>query len=544
VLTPTKLSFINSTIIPAVKEHFELSLSLDNVAGNLLFTGLSDCSCGSSTGVNVPTSYQTIGVPADIVLFVTARTTRFTSNTIAFACPCAADNSTQRPVAGYINWGPNAISLQFDDYREQLGVAIHESTHALGFTSGQYKFYGDPSGNASPQVKKVYFENGLNHSVQMLVTPKLLQVARSYFNCSTLDGVELENGGSSGTAASHWERRLFQNEYMTGYSSYDPVFSIFKIALLEDTGWYYPNYSMAAPFTFGKNMGCSFVQNRCKDRSAPYKCDSDIAEACSWDKLKKSRCNIATYSDALDPWYQEFSDPTLGSIDELADYCTLFSYDSKYRGDCTVSQYNLPGDIYFETDAYGEVYCPNCRCLTALTTSSNMEGPTCHNISCSSDGTMHIKIGYIWYPCNQGDSISITTGFDGNYKCPDKDICMDIPVDNDEWPSYVQVIPDNANLGDYITVTATKFGSNPQVLLGPYYGCNDVTINGNDLKCQIGIRTDAPRLRGNQLVDVVVVDQDTGHTAFGEKAFTINPANVLSSNTFQCFLFVLFVLFV
>ena len=32
--------------------------------------------------------------------------------------------------------------------------------------------------------------------------------ARAYFNCSTLEGVELENQGASGTRGMHWEARI------------------------------------------------------------------------------------------------------------------------------------------------------------------------------------------------------------------------------------------------------------------------------------------------------------------------------------------------
>ena len=32
--------------------------------------------------------------------------------------------------------------------------------------------------------------------------------AQIYFNCSSLIGVELENQGTSGTAGSHWEKRI------------------------------------------------------------------------------------------------------------------------------------------------------------------------------------------------------------------------------------------------------------------------------------------------------------------------------------------------
>ena len=78
--------------------------------------------------------------------------------------------------------------------------------------------------------------------------------ARSYFDCPTLAGVELENQGGPGTAGQHWEKRVLgvserelvycacsnnshlQNEAMTGILTFNPVFSRFTFALLEDSG--------------------------------------------------------------------------------------------------------------------------------------------------------------------------------------------------------------------------------------------------------------------------------------------------------------------
>ena len=33
---------------------------------------------------------------------------------------------------------------------------------------------------------------------------------RRHFNCSTLEGVEIENQGGPGTMRSHWEERMFE----------------------------------------------------------------------------------------------------------------------------------------------------------------------------------------------------------------------------------------------------------------------------------------------------------------------------------------------
>ena len=36
----------------------------------------------------------------------------------------------------------------------------------------------------------------------------LQEEGRRHYNCSVLEGVEVENQGGSGTATSHWERRV------------------------------------------------------------------------------------------------------------------------------------------------------------------------------------------------------------------------------------------------------------------------------------------------------------------------------------------------
>lgn len=44
----------------------------------------------------------------------------------------------------------------------------------------------------------------------MMVTPKVREEARRHFNCSDLEGAELESQGGSGAAFAHWDERAFQ----------------------------------------------------------------------------------------------------------------------------------------------------------------------------------------------------------------------------------------------------------------------------------------------------------------------------------------------
>ncbi|VDO35065.1 unnamed protein product [Haemonchus placei] len=48
------------------------------------------------------------------------------------------------------------------------------------------------------------------HDVYMIVTPKVREEVRRHFNCSTLEGAELENQGGRGTVGAHWEKRIFE----------------------------------------------------------------------------------------------------------------------------------------------------------------------------------------------------------------------------------------------------------------------------------------------------------------------------------------------
>lgn len=52
---------------------------------------------------------------------------------------------------------------------------------------------------------------------------------------------------------------------MTGTHTQSPVFSRITLALMEDSGWYRANYSMASPLSWGRGLGCNFVMRSCKD---------------------------------------------------------------------------------------------------------------------------------------------------------------------------------------------------------------------------------------------------------------------------------------
>ena len=51
---------------------------------------------------------------------------------------------------------------------------------------------------------------------------------------------------------------------MTASSIKNGALSGFTLALLEDSGWYLPNYDAAEPMFWGKGQGKDFLENQCK----------------------------------------------------------------------------------------------------------------------------------------------------------------------------------------------------------------------------------------------------------------------------------------
>lgn len=117
-------------------------------------------------------------------------------------------------------------------------------------------------------------------------------------------------------AESHWEKRIFRNEYMTGSADPSPVISAITLALLEgivlwyfvfvftiylDTGWYQVDYSHAEYLEWGSGMGCSFIEEPCSKWKARkgYFCDSQQSQGCTSDRKAIGYCNMMKHSNSL-----------------------------------------------------------------------------------------------------------------------------------------------------------------------------------------------------------------------------------------------------
>ena len=103
----------------------------------------------------------------------------------------------------------------------------------------------------------------------------------------------LSQGGKN-HAMTHWEKRIFHNEAMTGTDSTNPVFSRITLALLEDSGWYIPDYDKAQPLSWGAGAGCDFATKSCMEllgeQDSPF-C-SVLME--SGEKVSETRASLSS----------------------------------------------------------------------------------------------------------------------------------------------------------------------------------------------------------------------------------------------------------
>ncbi|XP_012495126.1 PREDICTED: leishmanolysin-like peptidase [Propithecus coquereli] len=360
---------------------------------------------------------------ADFVLYVGALATERCSheNIISYAAYCQQEAKMDRPIAGYANLCPNMISTQPQEFIGMLSTVKHEIIHALGFSAGLFAFYRDKDGN--PLTSR--FADGLppfNYSLGLYQwSDKVVQKVERLWDVRDNKVVR--------HAVYLLVTPRVVNEAMTGSHTQNRVLSRITLALMEDTGWYKANYSMAEKLDWGRGMGCDFVRKSCK----------------FWIDQQRQK----KYFDELSGIPAEDL-PYYGGSVEIADYCPFsqeFSWhlSGEYQrsSDCRILE-NQP-EIFKNYGA--EKYGPHSVCLIQKS-AFVMEkcerklsypdwGSGCYQVSCSPQG-LNVWVQDTSYLCSRAGQVlpvSIQMNgwiHDGNLLCPSCwDFCELCPPETD-----------------------------------------------------------------------------------------------------------------
>ncbi|KAF3320455.1 Leishmanolysin-like peptidase [Carex littledalei] len=289
-------------------QWFKKALAVEPVKGNLRLSGYS--ACGQDGGVQLPHEYVEEGVKdADLVLLVTTRPT--TGNTLAWAVACERDQ-WGRAIAGHVNVAPRHLTAEAETLLS--ATLIHEVMHVLGFDPHAFAHFRDERKRRRGQVTVQSMDEKLGRMVTRVVLPRVIMHSRHHYGAysENFTGLELEDGGGRGTSGSHWEKRLLMNEIMTGSVDTRSVVSKMTLALLEDSGWYQANYSMAEGLEWGRNQGTEFVTSPCSLWRGAYRCNSTQLSGCTYNREAEGYCPIVSYSGDLPKWAQYFPQPNKG----------------------------------------------------------------------------------------------------------------------------------------------------------------------------------------------------------------------------------------
>ena len=410
---------------------------------------------------------------------------------LASAAAFTVDEDTYRPIIGFVN-----INKDLDYSKEHSqeyfeSIILHEFTHILGFDIDFFKYYYD-----NFLIKRDKF--GIKR--YYINSPKVINVAKKYFNCNNVIGVELENSGGSGTAGSHWEARILLGDYMNGviYTE-EQVISEFTLALLEDTGCYKANYYTGGLMRYGKNKGCDFLNEKCvNDYEINPKFENEFFDYFSQNSFNDPSCSsgrqsrtyniLWRYYNRISINFRYFDNIYLGGS-SAADYCPVATSNedegevSYYIGHCSEKgSREYGGDIpYYDieentTNYYksgeiesitGEKYSETSFCyLSSLIKKdksdyekySKIYRALCYETFCSSR-SLTIKINDDYFVCpRQGGKIKVKD-YEGYFLCPDYNLmCSGTVLCNDMFDcvNKQSLIKEEGYNYDYTIKTSQK----------------------------------------------------------------------------------------
>ena len=421
----------------------------------------------------------------------------FPPRVIASALPIAFEQGTYRPIVGLLTITKDTSYYSYRRVREYFRlVLLHELTHALGFLYDMFPLF--PGGRENTYTTEII--RYVNRTI--IKTPKVVEIAKKYFNCSNIKGVELEDQGSLGSALSHWEQRILLGDYM-GAIIYQEEMAISEItlALLEDTGWYKTNYYTGGLMRFGKNRGCRFLYNNCLDENFKTEFDNEFFDlkdalkpSCSTGRQSRTYSLLYEY-DIYDAnyYYNFYYDQNRFKYSSGAMYTTDYCFthgqleserdNGYFTGNCLYGKGSYGSNIYYFNyltlksemghpnsefpEDLGEVYSNISFCImSTLTPSENYDSifytvphPICYQILCSSFSlTIKINNDYVVCP-REGGKVKLN-GYVGFIICPDYNlICTGTQVCNDiiDCIEKKSLFKENTFNYDYIPVTTQSY---------------------------------------------------------------------------------------
>lgn len=379
-------------------------------------------------------------------------------------------NFDNRPIIGgmYLNEDYFPEEPQDEHSLERLffTTIFHELCHVFGISNYAFsRWINKTSGAPYTKVRSTYFNSTYNKIFNILHTPKAHQYAVERFGIEEFapgipSGIEIEDGGGSGTEGSHPESRVYLSETMCGIFVGYTFISNLTLAMLEDTGWYDVNYSMGElyPWGDGKSLGprttnpsetphvqplTNFINTAPQLAYPPhYLCwpGSEEKDLCHYDFRSKAYCSPLTAFNcdkpvnaddrkccSMKPFTNPLNWPIRGDREEF-DYLIFKVPNVSLRCQDRSLNYD-PG-----TGKTGEYYSDDSMCaMSTLQKKPNdqleesqaperdedHEFPGCYKMMCNQMNELFITVGDEMKRCESNEQRLTFSGMTGYLLCPD-----------------------------------------------------------------------------------------------------------------------------
>ena len=288
--------------------------------------------------------------------------------------------------------------------------------------------------------------------------PNVINYARKYFNCSSIDRIELylekildETGevclygeNNIKMVDLYWPKRLFLGELLTKFDyPEERILSGFTLAFLDDL----PYLKVTKNYTgglmkFGKHKGCEFFFNDCGNSSNPlYTFANEFYlpnetensdPSCSSGRLSKTIYKLDPVEDETDIFEYYLGNPKKAGP-KSTNYCPIARYD--YDSNIPIYNYRCSNADSIDRDLQrDETFGNDSFCV--LSSLSKVENDKdvkalCYKMICSSQ-SLTIQIGNYYIVCPREGGKIEAKNLDGFLLCPDYNlICSSSVFCND-----------------------------------------------------------------------------------------------------------------
>ena len=283
---PIFYSVLKFALIPKTKEYLSQAIK---VRGFKSFQNIRPNKCFQTFEIEIPKDYHNKLFKTDLLIFIKGKFTSEGYN--AFAATCLTSTFDFRPLVGFItfnlaklaNFSKNSLKI----YSQTM---LHEVIHILGLSENTYsKFITENRIQKRTEEVITVIKNENRITSAGLITKKLLNFSREYFDCETMDIIPLsisQNGNYS-----HFGRKLLGPELMVPVSTGIEGLTKFTLNFLDDTGWYFTEKSHSFKISWGYKKGCDFVNNLCNPKFKEF-CKTEGEMICSDNHRFKLECEI------------------------------------------------------------------------------------------------------------------------------------------------------------------------------------------------------------------------------------------------------------